>query len=231
MRLTVFGANGGTGRLLVRQALDAGHQAVAVTRHPAGFPITHRRLIVAQADVRDRRAVARAIEGSDAVLSSLGVPFTWRPVTVYSAGVCGIAAAMSHLGVKRIIVVSSSAVAPHPHADGGFMLNRIVQPLISRTIGKTTYADLRAMEGILRASDLDWTVVRAAGLFDTRQVSSYQVSDDPLDGLFTSRVDLAACLLAQASDARFVKKTIEITTREGAPTLWEVIRREAFKRR
>jgi putative NADH-flavin reductase len=34
MRLTVFGPNGGTGRLVVRQALDAGHQAVAVTRHP-----------------------------------------------------------------------------------------------------------------------------------------------------------------------------------------------------
>jgi uncharacterized protein YbjT (DUF2867 family) len=231
MRLTVFGANGGTGRLLVRQALDAGHQAVAVTRHPAEFPITHPRLIIAQADVRDRRAVARAIEGSDAVLSCLGVPFTWRPVTVYSAGVYAIATAMSQLGVKRIAVVSSTAVEPHPHADGGFMLNRVVQPLISATIGKTTYADLRVMETILRASDLDWTVVRAAGLFTTGQVSSYRVSDGPLDGLFTSRPDLAACLLAQVGDLRFVNKTIEITTSQGAPTLGQVIWREAFKRR
>lgn len=231
MRLTVFGANGGTGRLLVRQALDAGHEAVAVTRHPAEFPITHPRLAVAEADVRDGPAVARAIAGSDAVLSSLGVPFTWRPVTVYSSGASGIAAAMSRLGVKRIVVVSSSAVAPHPHADGGFMLNRVVQPLMSRTIGATTYADLRAMEGILRAGHLDWTVVRAAGLFDAGQVPPYQVSDGPLDGLFTSRADLAACLLAQTGDPRFVKKTIQITTCEGAPTLWQVIRREAFKRR
>ncbi len=138
---------------------------------------------------------------------------------------------MSRLGVKRIVVVSSSAVAPHPHADGGFMLNHVVQPLISGTIGKTTYADLRAMERILRTSDLDWTIVRAAGLFDTTQVSPYQVSDEPLDGLFTSRADLAACLLAQVGDPRFVKKTIEITTWQGAPTLWQVIRREAFKRR
>jgi hypothetical protein len=75
------------------------------------------------------------------------------------------------------------------------------------------------------------TVVRAAGLFTTGQVSSYRVSDGPLDGLFTSRPDLAACLLAQVGDLRFVNKTIEITTSQGAPTLEQVIWREAFKRR
>ncbi|WP_342782044.1 NAD(P)H-binding protein [Trebonia kvetii] len=83
---------------------------------------------------------------------------------------------------------------------------------------------------MLRASDLDWTVIRSAGLFEAGQVSSYQVSDGPLDGVFTSREDLAACLLEQARDSRFVRKTIEVTTSEGAPTLWQMIRREAFKK-
>ncbi len=230
MRLTVFGAHGATGRVLVRQALDAGHQVAAVTRRPADFPIAHPRLVVAAADVRDGDAVARAIHGADAVLSSLGVPFTRRPVTVYSEGISAIAAAMSRLGVKRVAVVSSTTVEPHPHAEGGFMLNRVLQPLVSRTIGKTTYADMRVMEDILRDSDLDWTVVRPAGLFDAGHVSSYRVSDGPLDGVYTSREDLAACLLAQARDSRFVRKAIEVTTAEGVPTLWQVIRREAFKK-
>lgn len=34
MNLTIFGANGPTGRLLTRLAIDAGHRVVAVTRHP-----------------------------------------------------------------------------------------------------------------------------------------------------------------------------------------------------
>ena len=42
MRLSVFGANGATGRLLVRQALDAGHEVTAVTRRPAEFPLPTR---------------------------------------------------------------------------------------------------------------------------------------------------------------------------------------------
>jgi nucleoside-diphosphate-sugar epimerase len=158
------------------------------------------------------------------------VPFTREPVTVYSDGITHIAAAMSQLGVKRIVAVSSTAVEPHPHRDAGFLLNRVLQPVISATLGKTTYADMRTMEGILGASDLDWTVVRSAGLFDAEQVSAYQVSDGPLDGAFTSRADLASCLLAQAADARFVRKAIEVTTSEGVPSLWQLIRREAMKK-
>ena len=106
-----------------------------------------------------------------------------------------------------------------------------MQPLVSKTIGKTTYADMRAMEAILRESDLAWTVIRSAGLFDAARVSTtYQVSDGPLDGVFTSCADLAALLLAQTTDTSYVGKAIVITTSEGAPTLLQMIRREAFGR-
>lgn len=230
MRLTIFGANGATGRVLVRQALQAGHDVVAVTRHPDGFPVRHQRLTVAVADAHDGPAVAGVIKGSDAVLSALGVPFTRQPVTIYSDSAARIAAAMSQLGVKRVAVVSSTAVDPHPHADGGFLLNRVAQPLITRTIGRSSYADMRAMEALLSASDLDWTVIRSGGLFDAGHVSAYQAGEGPLDGAFTSRDDLAACLLAQAGDTRFVRRIIEIATSEGTPTLWQMIRREAFKK-
>ncbi len=230
MKITVFGANGLTGRQLVQQALDAGHDLVAVTRHSADYPLTHERLVVAEADAYDPGAVARAVDGADTVLSALGVPFTRKPITIYSSGVRTIIDAMTRHEVKRLAVVSSTAVEPHRHADGGFLLNRIMQPMVSKTIGKTTYADMRAMEAILRDSVLDWTVIRSAGLFDTDHVSHYQVSDGPLDGIFTSRADLADLLLAQASDTTYAGKAIEITTSEGAPTLWQMIRREAFSR-
>ncbi|WP_222849191.1 NAD(P)H-binding protein [Trebonia kvetii] len=59
MRLSVFGANGGTGRLLVRQALDAGDEVTAVTRRPAEFPFTHPHLIVVRADVAEVQAVTK----------------------------------------------------------------------------------------------------------------------------------------------------------------------------
>src|ERR1700738_5048599 len=107
MKLAVFGANGPTGRLLTQLALDEGHDVVAFTRHPDAFPIEHRRLEVAAGDVHDTAAVALAIDGTNAVVSTLGVPFGKTPVTVYSDGVTNIIAGMQVAGVKRFVCVSS----------------------------------------------------------------------------------------------------------------------------
>ncbi len=228
MRIIVFGANGSTGRLLTEQALAARHDVTAVTRRPPDFPITHDRLSILQADVHDAAAVHRAVEGADVVLSMLGVPFTLKPITVYSNGVRNIAASMSTHGIKRLVVVSSSATEPHHHADGGFFMNRVLQPLVTATIGKTTYADMRVMEELVRGGDLKWTIVRPSGLFDAAGVTDYELHEDRAPGIFTSRADLAASLLEQATDTRFMRRAVAVTTSEGAPTLFQMLRREAF---
>src|SRR4029453_104260 len=100
MRLVIFGANGQTGRLLTRQALDADHTAVAVTRRPEQFPIVEQALTVAGADVRDTAALVDVVAGADAVLSTLGVSFTREPVDTYSVGTANIVAAMQQTGVR-----------------------------------------------------------------------------------------------------------------------------------
>jgi putative NADH-flavin reductase len=215
---------------LTEQALAARHDVVAVTRRPADFPIAHQRLTVAAADVYDAEAVERAVEGAEVVLSTLGVPFTRKPINVYSDGIGHVATAMSQHGVKRLVVVSSSATEPHHHADGGFLLNRVLQPLVTATIGKTTYADMRRMENLVRSSDLEWTIMRPSGLFDAPAVTKYELHEDQAPGIFTSRADLAASLLEQASDARFIRKAVAVTTSDGAPTLFQMMRREAFKK-
>jgi putative NADH-flavin reductase len=231
MRIVIFGANGATGRVLTRQALAAGHEVVAVTRRPADLPVMHDRLTVVEADVHDGAAVDRAVEGADVVLSTLGEPFTRKPINLYSDGIRHVVAAMSRHGVKRLVVVSSSATEPHHHADGGFVLNHVLQPLVTATIGKTTYADMRRMEELVRSSDLEWTIMRPSGLFDAPATTHYELHEDQAPGIFTSRADLAGSLLEQATDGRFVHKAVAVTTTEGAPTLFQVMRREAFKRR
>jgi nucleoside-diphosphate-sugar epimerase len=107
MRIVIFGANGVTGRLLTRRVLDAGHSAVAVTRRPDDFPITDPRLTIAGADVR-RDGLAGIVAGADAVLSTLGVPFTREPVDTYSPVTRNIIRAMREIGVDRLVVVSST---------------------------------------------------------------------------------------------------------------------------
>ncbi|OBB35017.1 NAD(P)H-binding protein [Mycobacterium sp. 852002-51961_SCH5331710] len=228
--MVVFGANGQTGRLLTRCVLDSGHEAVAVTRRPAEFPFAHPRLEVARTDVRDAAATVRVVEGADAVLSTLGVPFTLRPVDIYSTGVRNIAAAMRQSGVRRLVVVSSTGAHHYSGRVDPPLALRIVEPVITRTIGRSTYDDQRRMEDIVRETDLDWTIVRPSGLFDLPAVTKYVAGEvDPVGG-FTARIDLADYLVALASDSTITGKTVTVSTTEQTPTMWQMVRREAFKR-
>lgn len=228
MRIVIFGANGATGRLLTRRALDAGHTVVAVTRHPGQFPISATALTVTEADVRDAAAVAAVVGGADAVLSTLGVTFTMDPVDTYSVGVANIVTAMQTGGVDRLAVVSSTAVADYPgRTDMPFAL-RVVQPVISRIFGKTLYADMRRMEDAVAGSGLNWTIVRPSGLFDLPEVTEYIAGRRDPVGAFTSRTDLADYLLKLAESPE-PGATVTISTTVETPSMWQLLRREALK--
>jgi uncharacterized protein YbjT (DUF2867 family) len=231
MKLTVFGANGPTGRLLSRLALDEDHDVVAFTRHPDAFPIDHPRLEVVAGDVHDPDAVAAAIDGTDAVLSTLGVPFAKTPITVYSDGVTNIVAGMHATGVKRLAVVSSSAVSPHPEPLGGFVFEKIMQPYVVNKLGKTLYDDMRRMEAIVSGSDLAWTIVRPSGLFEAPAVSEYGVEIDHIGHRFTARIDLADCLLRQALDDTYVRSAIAVATPSAKPSMLKLIWQEGIRKK
>jgi putative NADH-flavin reductase len=231
MKLAVFGANGPTGRLLTQLALDEDHAVVAFTRHPDAFPIEHRRLQVASGDVHDATAVASAINGTDAVLSALGVPFAKTPITVHSEGVVNIIAGMHAAGIKRFACVSSSAVGPHPEPLGGFVFERILQPYVVNKLGKTVYDDMRRMEAIVSGSDLAWTIVRPSGLIETPCVSAYGVALDHIGHRYTARIDLADCLLRQALSGTYVRSTIAVATPTANPSIVKLIWREGIRKK
>jgi len=230
MRIVVFGASGPTGRQFTEQAQAAGHQVTAVTRRPA-LLAARPGLTVAGADVADPVAVEAVVAGGDAVVSVLGVPFSRQPITVYSVGATNIIAAMHRHGVKRLVVVSSSVTDPDWHPSGAFFFNRVLDPFVNRVLGRTLHADMRRMEALVRASDLDWTIARPSGLFDAPGVTDYQLARDHADGLFTARSDLAASILAQLTDDRFVRQVMAVITTATRPSIAGLIWREAIKKK
>jgi len=228
MKIVVFGANGATGRLLTKQALAAGHEVTAVTRHPEEYPLQQGRLRVVHGDVFDLAAVEQAIAGQDAVLSTLGVPFMRKPITVYSQGIAHIVQAMQYSGVRRLVCVSSSATGTDHDTGGGFIFDKVVQPLIISTIGQTTYADTQRMETLVMNSDLDWTIVRPSGLFETQAVTDYHVAETHIRGRFTSRADLADCMLQLLTSDRYARKVVAVATVAEQPNMFQLVLREGL---
>lgn len=227
MRITVFGAHGQTGRRVVQHALAAGHDTLAVTRRPDEYPLSGERLSVVRADVLDATTLPRAVDGADAVVSTLGVPMTMGRIDTYSVGTRNIVDAMRASATNRLVVVSSTAVTTYPGRTGAPFTLKLFEPVLKSTIGRTTYADQRRMESVIADSGLAWTVVRPSGLFDIDHVTEYIAGQvDPV-GAFTSRTDLAHYLVRLAEQTGPPDR-VTISTVSDTPTLWEMVRREAF---
>lgn len=208
MKLTVFGATGGIGKEIVRQALGAGHEVTAVVRDPARLPLAGDRLEVFHADLTDPGALGPAVAGRDAVLSGLGAR---------NRGDAGIAtrltravlAALEAEEVRRLLVVSAAPVGPEPEGDG--FLDRAARGVVSAVL-KDIYADLREMEADVARSATDWTVVRPPRLQDKPVTGAYRtvVGGFPLKGRFIGRADVAHAMLGMVGDPATVKQGVGV---------------------
>jgi putative NADH-flavin reductase len=210
MRLVVFGATGGTGRLVVEQALAAGHEVTAVARRPFAFAARHERLEVVRGDVLEPSTIERAVAGRDAVVSALGAADR-APTAVYSEGTGNIARAMRDRGVRRLTCISSGGLeADHPYVP---FLQRLVTKLVVHRLYKNGFADMARMEDELERGGLDWTVVRAPMLTDGPRTGRYRVAaNDYLrrPGRI-SRADLADYVLAHLDDPASYRARVEIS--------------------
>ena len=73
MKLLIFGSTGGTGRELVKQALDQGHSVMAYARNPDKIGnIQHSSLKIIYGDVLDPDAVEGAVAGQEAIFITIG---------------------------------------------------------------------------------------------------------------------------------------------------------------
>jgi nucleoside-diphosphate-sugar epimerase len=230
MRIVIFGANGPTGRLLGAQCTAAGHDTVAVTRSPDTFPLRQDRVRAVAGDVLDRDTVDRVVEGSDAVLSALGVPFGKAPVETYSRGAANMLSAMRRFDVRRLVVLSSGAVTGEDEPTGGFVFNRVLQPFVMKRLGKTVYDDMRRMEEMVSSSPSDWTILRPSGLYELAEVTDYSLTEGHGPGRFTARVDLADAMLRQLDDDRFVRRIGHVITTEANPSLLSMMLREGRRK-
>ncbi len=162
MKLAVLGATGATGRLVVDVALARGHEVVALVRTPTKLMLEHERLSVRRADVTDAASLEAGLAGTECVASCIGSTTTRPPITIYSAGTAKVLQAMSAQGVKRFVALSSGGLTlgRDPHNPWFF------DAVIKRFFLKHVYDDMRRMEELVQASDIDWTLIRPSRLTD-----------------------------------------------------------------
>jgi putative NADH-flavin reductase len=186
MRVALLGGTGRIGGLLLAQALESGHEVTVLARNtdaltPAGG------LTTISGDATDAQAVAATVDGADAVLSALGPRGAKAPSLLESAA-RNTVLAMSKTGARRLICVSAAGA----FIEGDPNMSAVVKFILPKVFA-TQFADVRAMEQVIRASDLDWTLVRPTRLVNSGVTQKYRTAPDyaPPGGRKISRADVA----------------------------------------
>ena len=202
-RLLVLGASGGTGREIVSQALERGLQVTAFVRERERLAVPQENLRIVQGDVAYRSCVAAAVAGQDAVISALGVGKPLRHDAAVVDGIRNVIQAMHDQGLRRFIYLSFIGVGDS-WKDAGWLLR-----IVARLPLRCEVGDHESKEQLIRASRLDWTIVKAPKLTNGPYTGTYRTGEgiaarSALPAL--SRADVADFMLSQIVDTTYVRR-------------------------
>lgn len=171
MRISVIGAAGRLGGIVVAEAARRGHGVTGLARSERALDTVHGLTRQVVGDARDRNVVASSIAEADAVVCTLTGGTRNDPHQARDAA-CALTEAMTHEGLSRLIVTSAYPIVAH-------------RPLLVmsalRRIFATPYADTAAADSIVAASDLAWTIVRLNRLTNQSSTGHIGVTEYELD--------------------------------------------------
>lgn len=204
-RLFVLGATGGIGREFVDQALERHHRVTAFVRSPQKLGSPRDGLTVIQGNVLDAEAMSAALAGHDAVLSMIGPPGPGR-TTISGDSARATVAAMQTASVRRLLVIGVAVLFP----DAG-----IFARLLRNTLLRGVADDSAEMERIVKATRLDWTIVRPPRLTTGPRTERYSIANDHLppdtgQASTISRADVAHFLLDEVEQPAHVRRIVGI---------------------
>ncbi|WP_245237429.1 NAD(P)-dependent oxidoreductase [Paenibacillus ihuae] len=183
MNITIFGASGAIGQLVTQLALENGDFVTAYIRNPKKVSLKHPNLTVVQGELSNTSIIERAVAEADVVISTLG------PASDMSRKLKGtpiadghelIVRAMKRLDKKRLITLATPALQSD---DDKKNISTILPGVLAKIFLPNGHAEMKKMEGIIKQSSIDWTVVRIINPNVKHKGQSYDYSfgDKPLN--------------------------------------------------
>lgn len=212
MRVVIFGATGLSGKVILKQALSKNHQVTVLVRNAKDVTLHDKNLTVVQGSVLDRNTVSEVLKNQDAVIQSLGVggKGNGKPTTFVSDANKIIMEEMEKANVKRYIAMSNIG-AGDSYTYLPWIFRKLILPYFMKWL-QVIVDDKNRMEPMIMKSNLDWTIVRSAGMTDKPAKGKV---NDTLTGQglkFTiTLADLAKFIIAQLEDNKYIKKAPSVS--------------------
>jgi putative NADH-flavin reductase len=211
MKVVVFGATGKTGKEIIQQALEHGHEVSAFIRETSrlafenGDVALEGQLRIVSGDVFDYNAVKQAIKGQEAVICALGSN-SLSKTTVRSQGTTNIVQAMEEECVDRLIVVSAMGTGE------SWSSLSFINKLFYATLLYSSRQDHEAQEAVVKKSNLSWTIVRPSGLTDGVLTGTYAIGENIKgESSRIARADVAHAIVKELDEDAFLRMAFTIT--------------------
>jgi len=214
MNIIVIGATGGSGRAACDALLARGHRVTAVARHASSMP-SRTGLERVDGDATDAPFLDSVLPGHDAVIVTLGISEPTLRVRlrgaqrtladVRSRGTAAIVAAARRAGIRRIVVQSSYGVGETRDLLG--LVDRVLFALLI----KPQMIDSEIQEGVLRGSDLDWTIVQPVYLTGGESDEHFVSTDGRTRKHKVSRRAVARVHAALVEQGGMVRATVSVS--------------------
>jgi len=207
MKIAVFGATGAIGQQVTEQALAADHEVRALVRDRSRQPLE--RIDSVPGDIVDAEAVARAVEGTDAVIWCVGATRNAADqVPIFESGARNLVAAMRRHGVRRLVALSGAGVTMPGERKplSGRLMSAVV-----KVAARHVYEAKRREFEVFSRSDLEWTLLRPPRVVDGpvtgRSVVGFQLSSSRV-----TQGDLAQAMVEQLRDTNYLHAAPFVST-------------------
>ena len=202
MKILIIGGSGKTGKQLVKQGLEAGHEVTVLLRKPHKLGMHDQRLIKIKGDVLKPETMDQAFKDQDAVLCSLGHKRFFIKTQILSKGTANIIRAMQKNGVKRIICITALGIN-----DSRYKLGVYYTLFTIPFILYFYFKDKAKQERLIEQSSLDWTIVRPAQYIPGRKREKYKHGEKVGHYILTkliSRADVAHFMLNELHNSNYL---------------------------
>lgn len=194
MTISIIGASAGVGALCVRMALERGHRVKTLSRRIDGLP-RHPALEVVQGSAANAPDLRRAVQGTDAVVVTLGTGMDRKPTTLYTDFGCALLQLQPALGQTPIQILTGFGAGDSAAYQGP------LAKLLFRLLLRAVYENKTALEDMVQASPLNWSFVRPGMLTNASTSAAAHVQVDYRPGMkvgSVSREAVARFLIGQA---------------------------------
>lgn len=201
-QITVFGASGKVGRLVVEELLSKNYSVVAFIHSNNQFP-NHKNFKVVKGSIYDSISVEKAIKSSDGIISALGSWGTPKK-DILREGFKNIIPAAEKAGIKKVVSLTGhGATAPNDKFDLLHEISRFMLVILANRILKDGEEHIIQLNN----SKLNWTVLRSSLMVNFGSTTKYNLTmKRPLPLAIINRTVVAKALVSLLDDKQYNRK-------------------------